>query len=98
MVAPGDCSPSRKVVSKMMTRSCSEPLWLMEMVLLVGRAARVGRCGVCFAYRGPPSAQARTPSRPSGADKEQEATENEGENGCRPGSGRCGRPSDRAII
>ena len=24
MVAPGDCSPSRKVVSKMTTRSCSD--------------------------------------------------------------------------
>ena len=39
MVAPGHCSPSRKVVSNMTTRSFSDFVWVvMEIVLLVKRA------------------------------------------------------------
>jgi hypothetical protein len=34
MVAPGDCSPSRKVVSKMMTRSCSDLDWVVMGAIL----------------------------------------------------------------
>ena len=42
----------------------------------------------------PLSAQARTPSRPSGGDKEQKPAQNEG--GAQPG--RSGRPVDRANL
>ena len=42
----------------------------------------------------PLSAQAQTPSRPSGGDKEQKPAKNEG--GARPG--RSGRPVDRANL
>ena len=47
MVAPGHCSPSRKVVSKMTTRSLSDWVWVvMGLVLLVECAAR-GRSMGC---------------------------------------------------
>ena len=36
MVAPGDCSPSRKVVSKMMTRSLLDaPVWVWDESVMV---------------------------------------------------------------
>ena len=83
MVAPGHCSPSRKVVSKMTTRSFSDLVWRGHgngpSRLLRPSAGALG-----FLVLGDPlSAQAQTPSRPSGADKQQEPAENEG--GIRPG-------------
>src|SRR6266404_5493126 len=90
MVAPGDCSPSRKVVSKMTTRSFSDGV-LMEFdpsLVVPVQGARGVR------LEDPLSAQARAPDRPSGADKEKEAAENEGD----IGPARCGRPSDRAMM
>ncbi len=117
MVAPGHCSPSRKVVSKMTTRSLSD----------LGGSVRVGSDGAGLDWAGvvmtgvplacarptsasaegmgvgrswgpwlgqPLSAQAQTPSRPSGATKKQEPTENEGG----AGGGHFGRPGHRAQI
>ena len=85
MVAPGDCSPSRKVVSKMTTRSFSDGAGVvMEWVLLVVRArlkALVRRSSGSVVPVNPLSAQAHRPSRPSGADKEQEPAANEGSAG-----------------
>src|SRR5690349_10317448 len=94
MVAPGHCSPSRKVVSKMTTRSFSDWVFLvvMELILLVECAASA-LYGIALSAD-PPSAQARMPSRPSGADKEKERAQNEG--GRRAGVSR--RLLDRANI
>jgi len=86
------------VVSKMTTRSFSDFAdVLMEMVLLALRPpdrSGVGARGVPGAFADPLSAQAQSPSRPSGADKQQEPAENEG--GIRPGHRRAKRrrPSD----
>ena len=96
MVAPGLCSPSRKVVSKMTTRSFSD--WT-GVVMGLGPSIRAllsgfgGARGVPWLDR-PLSAQARTPVRPSGDGKEQEPAENEGS----AGPGRSGPPVDRAMI
>src|SRR5215471_18897844 len=93
MVAPGHCSPSRKVVSKMTTRSLSDwVLETMEMILLV-KCAAWALYGVALSAD-PPSAQARMPSRPSGADKEKERAQNEGGHGTDVSR----RPLDRANI
>ena len=84
MVAPGDCSPSRKVVSKMTTRSCSD----CAGVVMTGPfvlAPSLGRSWVPW-FRRPLSAQAQAPSRPSGDAKEQEPAENQGS----AGPGLCG--------
>src|SRR5437870_4361457 len=93
MVAPGDCSPSRNVVSKMTTRSFSDLGWVvMGRVLLVACALIAGARGFLGSVE-PLSAQARTPARPSGDAKEQEPAENEG--GAGPG---LRPPGDRAEI
>jgi hypothetical protein len=89
MVAPGHCSPSRSVVSKMSTRFLSLRslvLSVMGLILLLTRARFIERPGVGF--RDPLSAQAQAPGRPSGAAKEQES-ENE--------SRARNRASDRAV-
>src|SRR6185503_7466757 len=89
IVAPGHCSPSRKVVSKMTTRSLSD--WVgvvMERFLLLGMR-REGALGVRSAH--PLSAQAQMPVRPSGAGKQKERPKNEGGTG-------GGAPGDRAAI
>src|SRR4029079_9468893 len=80
MVAPGHCSPSRKVVSKMTTRSFSDFAdVLMELVLLAWRLPLGFQALWGSGYLSNPlSAQAQAPSRPSGADKQQEPAENEG--------------------
>src|SRR5581483_4113103 len=72
MVAPGHCSPSRKVVSKMMTRSFSDLVAVViAKFLLDGAPSAQGRWGFCRLAQ-PLSAQAQAPSRPSGADKKQQ--------------------------
>src|ERR1700730_225654 len=91
MVAPGHCSPSRKVVSKMRTRFCSDFV-VMMWILFDVRAPSARALGVLLT-RFPLSAQARTPSRPSADGKQQEAAEKEGG----AGSG-FGPPADRAKI
>src|ERR1700674_1599876 len=94
MVAPGHCSPSRSVVSKMTTRSLSDWVWLAIGLFLLVECAIQGRSmGADFCPLLPQSAKAQKPSRPSGADKEKERAQNEGGNGRWPG----GRPSDRAV-
>src|SRR6185437_8991462 len=83
-------SPSRKVVSKMTTRSLSD--WVgvvMERFLLSGKRAAMGALGVRSAH--PLSAQAQMPVRPSGAGKQKERPKNEGGTG-------GGAPGDRAAI
>ena len=91
MEAPGDCSPSRK-------RGVE-----YDDAVLLGLGLRghgnISFCS-CRAARAPSgcvrvplSAQARTPSRPSGAPKEQDPKH---KGGIRPG--RCSPPSDRADI
>src|SRR5205807_102868 len=95
IVAPGHCSPSRKVVSKMTTRSFSDWVVVMNSILL--RCAQRRGCltnALIMSARGfdePLSAQAHAPNRPSGADKKEVQNE---------GSGRqslTGSRSDRAI-
>src|SRR5215469_13067181 len=89
MVAPGHCSPSRSVVSKMTTRSLSD--WVgvvMDEFLLFGHAP-AGALGVRSAH--PLSAQAQMPVRPSGAGKQKERPKNEGGTG-------GGAPGDRAAM
>src|SRR5260370_38413167 len=76
MVAPGDCSPSRKVVSKTTTRSCSDcGCEVMGTVpFLGGMAAKIAPARRSFRFRSgkpPESPGAGAPSRPSGANKEQ---------------------------
>jgi hypothetical protein len=68
----------------------------MDLVLLVC-ARRFGLSGRFFGFRSfgrPLSAQAQTPSRPSGGDKEQKRAENEGS----AGMSLAGSPVDRAKI
>ena len=81
MVAPGHCSPSRSVVSKMMTRSlvglvrgghCKFPFELSRRQL-------AGRFEVSGDLDQPLSAQARAPSRPSGAAKKELANKKSGQ-------------------
>src|SRR5215470_9682196 len=78
MVAPGDCSPSRKVVSKITTRSFSDRgCEDMRIFLLTKMAAKTAPPSALFPFpvlvsrSHPLSAQAHAPSRPSGASKEQ---------------------------
>src|SRR3979411_828059 len=93
MVAPGHCSPSRNVVSKMTTRSCSD----FAGVVMIGISfswfapSSLGARG--FLAQAPLSAKDQTPSRPSGDGKQQEPAENEGS----AGAGRS-PPGDRADI
>ncbi len=96
MVAPGDCSPSRRVVSKMTTRSFSDCGCVVmassfSMNWLHDSAVRRARVPL---DQDPLSAQARTPSRPSGAGKEQ-VRENACEGGVGPG--KC-PPNHRATM
>ena len=99
MVAPGHCSPSRKVVSKMTTRSFSDWVWRGHGVVLFVCARRTV-FGILWALVGfrccgrPLSAQAQTPSRPSGGAKEQEPANNEGS----AGRSLQGSPGHRAEI
>src|SRR4029077_16960760 len=106
MVAPGHCSPSRKVVSKMTTRSFAEfagadltGSGLTGGVMIQGpsrlRPPLSGQGARGFRGFGPPlSAQAPTPRRPSGGAKQQEPAENEGSTG----RGLHGLPGHRAEI
>src|SRR5580700_6315568 len=111
MVAPGHCSPSRKVVSKMTTRSFSDFVGadladsdlagsdLPGVVMTLGpsrlRPPLLGQGARGFRGFGHPlSAQAQTPSRPSGGAKQQEPAENEGG----AGRGLQGLPGHRAEI
>jgi hypothetical protein len=95
MVAPGHCSPSRKVVSKMTTRSFSDGFCaVMERsFFLAFRASLDGRPGV-LQFDRPLSAQAHAPGRPSGAGKKKQTAKNEGG----IGPGRVGPPVQRASI
>src|SRR5664280_1870415 len=66
MVAPGHCSPSRNVVSKMTTRSLSD--WVLEvigLVLLVECAAH-GRFMGCSFRRSPECPGVKCPAGPQG--------------------------------
>src|SRR5512132_2439842 len=92
MVAPGHCSPSRKVVSKMMTRSCSDFAGAV-MMLDPSRRLRPSPGALGSVRSVPLSAQAQTPGRRSGDDKEQEPAENEGAAGQA-----LSLPGDRADI
>src|ERR1700728_2845397 len=94
MVAPGHCSPSRNVVSKITTRSFSDfcgsdlggpdavAAGLISVVMVRGpyrlrlprgswREISKNLSGCCLEIL-PLSAQAQTPSRPSGGNKEQQ--------------------------
>ena len=95
MVAPGHCSPSRKVVSKMTTRSFSD--WLGVVMASGPFSVGAGRScprlpgalGLLLGslLRRPLSAQAQAPSRPSGGAKEQEPAKkrrNQGQRRKRP--------------
>src|ERR1700755_2458384 len=98
MVAPGHCSPSRKVVSKMMTRSFSDLLAVVIAKIPFGWCAvSRGAEGICHLAQ-PLSAQAQTPSRPSGADKKQQPEKPGGQarSGNRIG-GFCPDPNSRHI-
>jgi hypothetical protein len=99
MVAPGHCSPSRKVVSKMMTRSFSDLLAVViaKIPYSVMRRLIGGAEGFCRLTQ-PLSAQAQTPSRPSGADKKQQPEKpgGQGRSGHRAG-GFCPDPNSRHI-
>ena len=76
MVAPGHCSPSRKVVSKMTTRSLSDRRsWWSWNGSFSPAPFSVGAPGISGSSNHPLSAQAQAPSRPSGADKEQKTAE-----------------------
>ena len=56
MVAPGHCSPSRKVVSKIRTRSLAEPAWRNgHRGILLGRALSSRRSGSGFGLETPES-------------------------------------------
>src|SRR6187399_1222806 len=82
MVAPGHCSPSRKVVSNMMTRSFSDLFAVVMAEFLLGRCAvYMSAEGVPGVLAQPLSAQAQSPRRPSGADKKQEPAKKEGGQG-----------------
>src|SRR5665811_1604414 len=79
MVAPGHCSPSRKVVSKMTTRSLSDWVWEAIGLFLLVEGARTALYGVLVLIPAIPRVPRReTPSRPSGADKEKQRAQNEG--------------------
>src|ERR1700682_6297121 len=79
MVAPGHCSPSRKVVSNIMTRSLS-----VLFTVVISKIPCIW-CAAVDALKGsgdlaqPLSAQAHTPRRPSGADKKQPAKKQGGQ-------------------
>ena len=81
MVAPGHCSPSRRVVSNTMTRSFSDFLAVVIGKFLLGRAPLSGAEGVSGDLAQPLSAQAQPPRRPSGADKKQKPAKKEGGQG-----------------
>ncbi len=70
MEAPGDCSPSRKVVSKIRTRSLGDALVAVMGLSFVSCAPLWGAVGGRSAVD-PLSAQAHAPGRPSGAAKKQ---------------------------
>src|SRR3974390_742444 len=91
MVAPGHCSPSRKVVSKMTTRSFADWVSLLIAKFLLSHAPLKGR-SMGFLRRVPRAPRHHTPRRPSGADKERERAQNEGG----LGAGGARRPYDRA--
>ncbi len=90
MVAPGHCSPSRKVVSKMTTRSFSDWVGVVMAVHPSDRMRRFGR-SKGFIRSIPRVPRRETPSRPSGADKQKERAQNEGGRGAG-----LRRPLDRA--
>src|SRR5882757_9688989 len=96
MVAPGHCSPSRKVVSKMMTRSLSDLFTVAMSEIPLSFCAR----SVLERYQGPVisykplSAQAQTPSRPSGAGKKQAANKQGGQRGRDRGGGQGHLPEN----
>jgi hypothetical protein len=77
------------VVSKITTRSFSDVVGVVMALFLPVECAAQGAMGFVLQ---PLSAQAQTPSRPSGAGKQKERAQNEG--GRR--RGRAGRLSDRA--
>ena len=98
MVAPGHCSPSRKVVSKMRTRSFSEFAAVGILGVLGGRCRpHVGRRRGSLRF--PLSARAQTPSRPSGDHKEQQPANNESGKGQRGQRSKAfPPPADRAQL
>src|SRR3954447_13677248 len=79
MVAPGHCSPSRKVVSNMMTRSLSDlaAVVMEEFLVVVRRSRALGF--QCFVD--PLRSQAHAPRRLSGADKKQQPAKQQGGHG-----------------
>src|SRR5450432_4209834 len=92
MVAPGPCSPSRKVVSKITTRSLSDWVWVVIGLFLLVECAMAALYGVLSLVPSIPRVPRRKmPSRPSGADKEKERAQNEGGGGFG-----LRRPLDRA--
>src|SRR6267142_5072696 len=94
MVAPGDCSPSRNVVSKMTTRSFSDG------VVDIGLGPFRWRLGALMGSVGsahPLSAQAHAPVRPSGDAKEQEPTKSEARPRTGQGQGPPGTSTNAAA-
>src|SRR5271154_81343 len=84
MVAPGHCSPSRKVVSKITTRSFSDLLAdVICSFLWVGRAMSVERKKgfSVLPSQTPECPGLKPPRRPSGADKKQKPAEKQGGQG-----------------
>ena len=81
MVAPGHCSPSRKVVSKMTTRSFSDLFTVVISKIPCQWCAAVGALKGSGDLAQPLSAQAQTPRRPSGADKKQKPAKKPGGQG-----------------
>src|SRR3954462_13538383 len=99
MVAPGHCSPSRKVVANMMTRSLSDlATVVMEEFLVVMR--RLGALGFqCFVD--PLRSQAHAPRRLSGADKKQQPAKQQGGHGRsrnRRGTDGIGRSPENPVV
>src|SRR5471030_806471 len=79
MVAPGHCSPSRKVVSKMTTRSLSDWVWEAIGLFLLVECAVAALYGVLVRLSVFPRVPRRNaPSRLSGAGKQQQRAQNEG--------------------
>src|SRR5436305_5084230 len=97
MVAPGHCSPSRKVVSNITTRSLSDlAAVVMDEFLVVMRRLRA--LGFqCFVD--PLRSQAHAPRRLSGADKKQQpANEQGGRSRNRTGTNGAGRFPGNSML
>src|SRR3979490_1418652 len=99
MVASGHCSPSRKVVSNMTTRSLSD-LVTVVMERFLWSDAPFGALGFqCFVD--PLRSQAHAPRRLSGADKKQQPANEQGGQGRsrnRTGTDGVGRSPGNSVL